>query len=64
VIAEFVEHALQKLSVSEGFFISHDDVQTEQFGLITTYYKIREELKKRGKHYSYEQIREAISILA
>lgn len=64
VVAEFVEHALHKLSISGWFFLNDKDVQTDQFGLITTYYQIREELKSMGKHYSYQQIREGISILA
>jgi hypothetical protein len=64
VIAEFVEHALHKLSIAEGFFLNDDKVTTDDFGLITTYYKIREELKRMGKHYSYQQIREGVSILA
>ena len=64
VVAEFVEHALHKLSISEGFFLNNDDVQTDHFWLITTFYKIREELKSMGKSYSYNQIKDGISILA
>jgi hypothetical protein len=52
VIAQFVERALHKLSIADGFFLNDDDVQTDNFGLITTYYKIREELKSAGKNYS------------
>lgn len=64
VIAEFIEHALHKLSVADGFFTSDGASKPDHFGLITTYYKIREELKLRWKSYSYEQIREGVSILA
>lgn len=64
VVAEFVEHALHKLSITGGFFVNSKDVQTDQFGLITTFYQIREELKAMGKHYSFQQIREGVSILA
>ena len=64
VVAEFVEHALHKLSITEGFFLNDATVKTDQFGLITTFYKIREELNSMGKHYSYQQIKEGISILA
>ena len=64
VIAEFVELALHKLSVAEGFFVNDVDVQTDNFGLITTYYRIHEELKRIGKHYSYPQIKDGLSILA
>lgn len=64
VIAEFVEHALHKLSITEGFFLNNDQVTTDDFGLVTTLYKVREELKRMGKSYSYQQIREGISILA
>jgi len=31
VIAEFVEYALHKLSISEGFFLNDDQIKTEQF---------------------------------
>lgn len=64
VIAEFVEYALHKLSISEGFFLNDDDVKTEEFWLITTFYRIREELKNMGKNYSYDQIKDGITILA
>ena len=64
VIAEFVEHALHKLSIADGFFLNDDSVKTDNFGLITTFYKIREELKRMGKNYSYEQIKDGVSILA
>ena len=64
VIAEFVEYALHKLSISEGFFINDEQINTEEFGLITTFYRIKEELKSMGKNYSYEQIKDGISILA
>ena len=64
VIAEFVELALHKLSVADGFFLNTTEVQTDQFGLITTYYKIRQELKEMGKHYSYQQVKDGIAILA
>jgi len=47
VVAEFIEHALYKLSVVDGFFMSDEASKPDQFGLITTYYKIREELKLR-----------------
>jgi len=58
VIAEFVEYALHKLSISEGFFLNDEQVKTEEFGLITTFYRIREELKNMGKNYSYNQIKD------
>lgn len=64
VIAEFVEHALHKLSIADGFFLNDDSVKTDNFGLITTFYKVREELKRMGKSYSYEQIKDGVSILA
>lgn len=64
VIAEFVEYALHKLAVSTGFFSADENNQIEDFNLVTTYYAIREELKRMGKAYSYEQIKDAISILA
>ena len=64
MIAEFVEHALHKLSIADGFFLNDDNVKTDNFGLITTFYKVREELKRMGKNYSYEQIKDGISILA
>lgn len=64
MIAEFVEHALHKLSITDGFFLNDDSVKTDNFGLITTFYKVREELKRMGKSYSYEQIKDGISILA
>lgn len=63
VIAEFVEYALHKLAISDGLFTS-DDNKPDSFSLVTTFYAIREELKRMGKHYSYEQIKDAISILA
>jgi hypothetical protein len=31
VIAEFVEHALHKLSIAEGFFLNDDKVTTDDF---------------------------------
>lgn len=64
VIADFIEQALHKLSIEEWFFLKKDNVKTEEFGLITTFYKIRDELKRIGKNYSYEQIKDGISILA
>ena len=64
LLAEIVEEALHKLSVEEWFFLKQDDVKTEEFGLITTFYKIRQQLKRAWKNYSYEQIRQWISILA
>lgn len=64
VIAEFIEHALHKLSLADGFFTSDSESKPDSFSLITTYYKIREELKRMGKNYSYSQIREGIAILA
>jgi hypothetical protein len=64
VVADFIEQALHKLSIEEGFFLKKDNVKTEEFGLITTFYKIRDELKRIGKNYSYEQIKDGISILA
>ena len=44
--------------------LEEGEVKGERFGLITTYYRIREELARMGKRYSYEQIREGVSILA
>ncbi len=64
VIAEFVEYALHKLAVSDGFFNLDDNEQPDQFSLVTTFYRLREELVRMGKKYSYEQIKDAISILA
>lgn len=64
VISEFVEHALHKLSIADGFFLNDDSVKTDNFWLITTFYKVREELKRMGKSYSYEQIKDGVSILA
>jgi len=55
---------LHKLAIADGFFLNDREVKTESFGLITTYYRIREELIVMGKHYSYEQIRDGIAILA
>ena len=62
-IAEFVEYALHKLSIAEWFFLP-DSLRDKEFALITTFYKIRTELKKMWKTYSYEQIKDWISILA
>lgn len=64
VVAEFIENALQKLAVSDGFFHNNHEHDRERFSLITTYYQVREELKRVGKHYSYDQIRDGIAILA
>ena len=64
VIADFVEHALHKLSISDGFFLNNNSVNTDEFGLITTFYQVREELRRMWKKYSYAQIKEWISILA
>lgn len=64
VVAEFVEYALHKLSITDGFFLNDREAKTDDFGLITTYYQIREELKRMGKNYSYEQIQVAVAILA
>ena len=64
VIAEFIELALHKLSIADGFFVNSDTVKTEDFGLITTFYQLREELKSMGKNYSYDQIRDGITILS
>ncbi len=62
--AEFIEHALHKIAVADGFFMNDEQVQTDDFGMITTYYQIKEELKRMGKHYSYEKIKEGMAILA
>ena len=64
VVAEFVEYALHKLAISGGMFTATEDSKTDSFSLVTTYYGIREELKRMGKNYSYEQIKDAIAILA
>jgi len=64
VVSEFVEYAIHKLAVTNWFFTSDEDTKTDNFSLVTTYYGIREELKRMGKTYSYEQIKDAISILA
>ena len=64
VITDFIEHALHKLSVSDGFFLQNDDESPNEYALIVSYYQIREELKRMGKNYSYEQIREGVHILA
>lgn len=64
VIAEFIEHALHKLSITDGFFLNNEKVTTDDFGFITTLYQVREELKRMGKTYSYEQIKEWLHILA
>ena len=63
VIAEFVEYALHKLAISDGLFTA-DENKPDSFSLVTTFYAIREELKCMGKNYSYEQIKDAVSILA
>jgi hypothetical protein len=63
VIAEFVEYALHKLAISDGLFTA-DENKPDSFSLVTTFYAIREELKRMGKNYSYEQIKDAVSILA
>ena len=31
IIADFVEHALHKLSISDGFFLNNDSVNTDEF---------------------------------
>ena len=64
IIADFVEHALHKLSIADGFFLNNNSVNTDEFGLITTFYQVREELKRMWKNYNYAQIKEGISILA
>ena len=64
VVSEFVEYAIHKLAVTNWFFTSDEDTKTDNFSLVTTYYGIREELRRMGKTYSYEQIKDAISILA
>lgn len=64
VVAEFIEHALHKLSIADGFFLNNDKITTDEFWMITTHYQIREELKRMGKTYSYEQIKEWLAILA
>ena len=64
VITEFVEYAIHKLAISDGFFTEDDRDKPDSFSLITTYYGIRQELKRMGKHYSYEQIKDGIAILA
>lgn len=64
VVAEFIEHALHKLSIADGFFLNSDKITTDDFGMITTHYQIREELKRMGKTYSDEQIKEWLAILA
>ena len=64
VIAEFVEYALHKLAISDGLFMADEQSKPDNFSLVTTFYAIREELKRMGKHYSYEQIKDAVSILA
>lgn len=46
IIADFVEHALHKLSISDGFFLNNNCVNTDEFGLITTFYQVREELRR------------------
>lgn len=63
-VADFIEHALHKLSISGGFFLNNRHSDFDDFGLITTYYQVREELKRMGKTYSYDQIKDGISILA
>lgn len=64
VIAEFVEYALHKLASADGFFSKDENENPDSFSLVTTYYGIREELKRMGKNYSYEQIKDGVSILA
>lgn len=64
MIAEFVEYALHKLAVSDGFFEQDENKQPDQFSLVITFYQLREELIRMGKSYSYEQIKDAISVLA
>ncbi len=62
--AYFIEHALHKLSITGGFFLNNKQADSDDFGLIVTFYQIKEELKRMGKIYSYDQIREEVSILA
>lgn len=64
IVADFIEHALHKLSISGGFFLNDKQSDSRDFGLITTYYQVREELKRMWKTYSYDQIKDGISILA
>ncbi len=64
VVTNFIESALHKLSISDGFFLNGEENNANEYGLITTYYQICEELIRMGKNYSYEQIKEGISILA
>ena len=46
IIADFIEHALHKLSIADGFFLNNNSINTDEFGLITTFYQVREELRR------------------
>ena len=69
---ELVEFVIYKLAMEGGYFTRDGDGQstTDSFTLFTTLYQIHEELKLHGragdksKTYSYDQIREALEVLA
>ena len=69
---ELVEFVIFKLAVLSGCFTQEQDNQSksDNFTLFTTLYQIHEELKQHGsaepksKTYSYDQIREALEVLA
>jgi hypothetical protein len=69
---ELIEFIIYKLAVESGYFYNADGANkaTDNFVLLTSLYKIHQELKKRGKQraktksYSYAQIREALLVLS
>ena len=69
---ELVEFVIFKLAVQSGCFTYDTDSEpkSDNFTLFTTLYQIHEELKNHGraepksKTYSYDQIKEALEVLA
>ena len=69
---EVMELVLTKLAMDKGYFTAHRDGEpsSDSFVLFTSLHEIAEELKSRGadrdksKTYSYDQIREALHVLA
>ena len=74
---DIVMDVIQKLSVEQGYFFNDGGPNdaTDNFVLQTSLYAISQELKRRGKEkgrsggkkaksYSYDQIREALTILS
>lgn len=63
VTEEVIEFALYKLAIEDGYLADNTN-GVKSFSLITTIYKIYEELKKYNRTRSYEEIRESLNILA